>query len=85
MSHRKKVATKLAGAAQRVFTMARGKVRSHAAEPEATPNPPGECAAIPAAEDQVRLLAYFKWEAAGRPPGDGVEFWVEAERELRGG
>jgi hypothetical protein len=33
-------------------------------------------------EDQVRLRAYLKWEAVGKPPGDGVGFWLEAEREL---
>jgi hypothetical protein len=33
-------------------------------------------------EDQVRLRAYLKWEAAGKPPGDGAAFWLEAEREL---
>jgi hypothetical protein len=33
-------------------------------------------------EDQIRLLAYQKWEAAGRPTGDGVDFWCAAEREL---
>ncbi len=31
----------------------------------------------------VRELAYFKWEAAGFPEGDGFDFWLEAERELR--
>jgi hypothetical protein len=39
------------------------------------------------AEDEVdrewvRHLAYAKWEAAGRPAGDPLRFWVEAEREL---
>jgi hypothetical protein len=33
-------------------------------------------------EEAVRLRAYQKWEAAGRPAGDGVMFWLEAEREL---
>jgi hypothetical protein len=33
-------------------------------------------------EEQVRLHAYLKWEAAGKPPGDGALFWLEAEREL---
>lgn len=32
--------------------------------------------------DEIRLCAYQKWEEAGMPPGDGVEFWLEAEREL---
>jgi hypothetical protein len=33
-------------------------------------------------KEWVRHLAYAKWEAAGRPSGDGVRFWVEAEQEL---
>ena len=32
-------------------------------------------------EDTVRLSAYQKWENAGRPSGDGVKFWLEAEQE----
>jgi len=35
-------------------------------------------------EAELRLQAYLKWEASGRPPGDGHEFWLAAERELRG-
>ncbi len=34
-------------------------------------------------EDKIRLCAYHKWESAGKPAGDGVHFWLEAERELR--
>lgn len=30
----------------------------------------------------VRRRAYYIWELAGKPPGDGVKFWLEAEREL---
>lgn len=33
-------------------------------------------------ETAVRERAYARWEAAGRPEGDGVIFWLEAEREL---
>jgi CBS domain-containing protein len=33
-------------------------------------------------EQSIRLNAYKKWEAAGRPIGDGLNFWLEAEREL---
>ena len=33
-------------------------------------------------KDTIRLRAYQKWEAAGKPAGDGVEFWLAAEREL---
>jgi len=32
--------------------------------------------------DEIRQLAYEKWEAAGKPPGDGSEFWLQAEKEL---
>src|SRR5262245_17155181 len=33
-------------------------------------------------EESVRISAYLKWEAAGRPEGDGLIFWLEAEREM---
>jgi len=40
---------------------------------------------VPAlAEDAIRLSAYYKWEAAGCPEGDGVCFWLAAEREMLG-
>ena len=32
-------------------------------------------------EDVVRDAAYRKWQEAGEPPGDGVQFWLEAEQE----
>ena len=36
----------------------------------------------PLPQEEVRLRAYQKWQAAGCPPGDGVNFWLEAEQEL---
>jgi len=33
-------------------------------------------------DEDIRLCAYQKWEAAGKPAGDGVQFWLEAEQEL---
>jgi hypothetical protein len=33
-------------------------------------------------QNDIRLRAYQKWEAAGKPECDGTEFWLEAEREL---
>ena len=33
-------------------------------------------------EDAIRIRAYQKWEAAGKPAGDGVQFWLTAEKEL---
>lgn len=32
--------------------------------------------------EKIREAAYFKWETAGCPNGDGVEFWLAAEAEL---
>lgn len=29
----------------------------------------------------IREGAYFRWLAAGAPPGDGVEYWLGAESE----
>lgn len=34
-------------------------------------------------EDAIRVRAHALWEQAGRADGDGVEFWLEAERELK--
>jgi hypothetical protein len=33
-------------------------------------------------EEDIRICAYQKWESAGKPTGDGIQFWLEAEREL---
>ena len=33
------------------------------------------------ARKQVRDMAYFKWQAAGRPSDGALTFWREAERE----
>ncbi len=33
-------------------------------------------------DEDIRLCAYQKWEAAGKPTGDDVQFWLEAEQEL---
>lgn len=35
----------------------------------------------PVSEEAIRLCAFGKWEAAGKPGGDGVKFWLEAEQE----
>jgi hypothetical protein len=36
-------------------------------------------------EEDVRIGAYYRWDAAGRPEGDGVHFWLEAEQEIMAG
>jgi|HubBroStandDraft_4_1064222.scaffolds.fasta_scaffold300592_2 DUF2934 family protein len=37
---------------------------------------------IPTA-DEIRTRAYQKWEAAGRPDGNSLVFWLAAEQELK--
>jgi hypothetical protein len=37
----------------------------------------------PPTDEAIRLDAYLRWEAAGQPQGDGVDFWLQAENELR--
>lgn len=32
--------------------------------------------------EHLRERAYYKWEAAGCPCGDGTEFWLQAEADL---
>ena len=36
-------------------------------------------------EEAIRLRAHQKWESAGKPDGDGLQFWLEAEREISQG
>ncbi len=43
-----------------------------------------KCATACAApsEEAIRVGAYYRWDAAGRPGGDGIQFWLQAEQEL---
>lgn len=34
------------------------------------------------AEDSIREKAYLLWEEAGRPEGDGSDFWIQAEKAI---
>jgi hypothetical protein len=47
------------------------------------PYPPA--AGLAVSQEEIRTLAYHKWRNAGMPPGDGKQFWFEAEQELRRG
>jgi hypothetical protein len=38
--------------------------------------------AHPKSQEAVRLHAFWKWQLAGKPDGDAVKFWLEAEQEL---
>ena len=71
--------------------MSRKSHRQHPAattRPTTTPTPvvigsPTDDAAPPRpSEEDIRTLAYFKWEQAGCPNGDGCEFWFAAENAL---
>lgn len=33
---------------------------------------------------EIGLLAYHLWEAAGRPTGEDVKYWLQAEEQLLG-
>ena len=33
-------------------------------------------------QNAIQELAYAKWEQAGWPSGDGLQFWLEAEQEV---
>ena len=35
--------------------------------------------------EAIRMRAYLKWEAAGKPKGQDDRFWHEAEKELQQG
>lgn len=45
--------------------------------------PPADPDNVNVSEDDIRRLAFRRWEEAGRPDGDGTEFWLQAERELK--
>jgi len=36
----------------------------------------------PDIEERIRSLAYFLWDADGRPEGRDKQYWERAEREL---
>ncbi len=42
---------------------------------------------VDGAKRKIEVLAYYLWEAAGRPEGRAMEHWLEAEAQLqfRGG
>ena len=35
-----------------------------------------------AIQEDIQLCAFYKWEAAGKPSGNDVPFWLEAEQEV---
>ncbi|HEV3143808.1 MAG TPA: DUF2934 domain-containing protein [Gemmataceae bacterium] len=73
--------------AKRIFMSAKARATDSvpAAETKVAPAAHAKPKTLAVSEDDIRLAAYYKWEAAGRPAGDGHSFWTEAEMELRKG
>ncbi len=70
---KKKPAKKPARAAQQRTTAA---VQARSAPVQIPAAPPASH------QETIRQSAYFKWDAAGRPVCDGVEFWLAAEQDI---
>jgi hypothetical protein len=62
---------------------ARPTVPARAAQPAAAHETSHHARSVCA--DDIRRRAYEKWERAGKPPGDGVQFWLEAEQDMMRG
>lgn len=74
--------------------MSHERHRAAAAAPSRTTEPPTSKSApimtsnrmirgrAPISDQEIRVCAYRKWESAGRPNGDGVQFWLAAKEEL---
>jgi len=41
--------------------------------------------AHPITAETIRLRAFQNWEIAGKPDGDGIQFWLAAEKDLTQG
>lgn len=58
---------------------------SQVAKNDVQPSMPTTAAADGSTADsaeKIRESAYYKWEAAGCPCSDGVEFWLQADSEM---
>lgn len=64
-------------------TVRKQSVRSQQTSAESKPLPVDRRdETAPVSEDEIRTLAYQKWQEAGSPAGDGAEFWLAAETEI---
>ena len=68
---------------QKIATLAQSATVKPPSEPKAAlaPAPDGQVQKG-MCEEMIELRAYQKWEAAGKPQGNGVQFWLDSEREL---
>lgn len=70
---------------QKTATLAQSTPVTPPSQPTAVrgPSPDGQVpTATSVCEEAIRLRAFQKWEAAGKPQGNGVQFWLEAEQQL---
>lgn len=65
------------------------KTKRVSTKPIANSSPPAILPSSPSIErngkpsqEDIRVRAYEKWEAAGKPTGADVQFWLQAEQEL---
>jgi hypothetical protein len=57
-------------------------VQTKRSQPQVVPNDGQPSTATADSSEKIREAAYYKWEAAGCPCCDGVEFWLQAEAEM---
>ena len=38
----------------------------------------------PSEQDIIREMAYLRWQSAGQPNGNSLDFWLDAERDING-
>ena len=73
-----------------MLTTRKPPVRSQPSNPQTQPSKPQLSPPTPQRliedhsghEEEIRPLAYRKWQEAGCPVGDGIEFWLAAETEI---
>jgi hypothetical protein len=64
-------------------TITKPSVRPQPSKPQLKPPIPEQRANDGSThEDEIRPLAYRKWQESGCPISDGVEFWLAAETEI---
>lgn len=64
-----------------MLTLKEAPVRQQQPKPK-QPTPERLAESAGGHEEEIRPLAYRKWQEAGSPAGDGVQFWLAAEKEI---
>src|SRR5260370_21020113 len=83
---RRSAAAPLTQGGNAMLTLKKRPARQEQTQSQTKPPLPERLAAGETApDDQIRPLAYRKSQDAGSPAGDGIEFWLAAEKEIRRG